>query len=96
MSELDPLQLVVLGGLVIGALFGGVAQATAFCSSGAILDLVRSGDGNRLRAWGLAAAVALLSSQLLLGFEIVDLRKSIYLTAPLIWRAVWRHMLELA
>lgn len=83
MSELDPLQLVVLGGLVIGALFGGVAQATAFCSSGAILDLVRSGDSNRLRAWGLAAAVALLSSQLLLGFEIVDLRKSIYLTAPL-------------
>ena len=83
MSDLEPLQLAVLGGLTIGVLFGGVAQATAFCSSGAILDLVRSGDGNRLRAWGLAAAVAILSSQFLLGFAIVDVRKSIYLTAPL-------------
>jgi uncharacterized protein len=83
MSDLEPLQIAVLGGLAIGALFGGIAQATAFCSSGAILDLVRSGDGNRLRAWGLAAAVAILSVQLLLGFAIVDVRKSIYLTAPL-------------
>lgn len=83
MSNLEPAQIVILGGLTIGVLFGGVAQTTAFCSSGAILDLVRSGDGNRLRAWGLAAAVAILSSQLLLGFEIVDLHKSVYLTNPL-------------
>lgn len=83
MSDLEPLRIAVLGGLTVGVLFGGVAQATAFCSSGAILDLVRSGDGNRLRAWGLAAAVAILSSQLLLEFAIVDVRKSIYLTAPL-------------
>lgn len=83
MSDLEPLQLSLTGGLMIGVLFGGVAQATAFCSSGAILDLVRDGDSNRLRAWGLAAAVAILSGQLLLGFSIVDVRKSIYLMAPL-------------
>ena len=83
MTQLEPAQLVVLGGLIIGALFGGVAQATAFCSSGAILDLVRNGDGNRFRAWGLAAAIAVLSSQLLLAFAIVDVRKSVYLTALL-------------
>jgi hypothetical protein len=64
-------------------LFGGVAQATAFCSSGAILDFVRSGDGNRLRAWLLAMAVAIFSTQMLLGFEVVDLRKAVYLIAPL-------------
>lgn len=83
MTELEPLQLALLGGLIIGALFGGIAQATAFCSSGAILDLVRDGNGNRLRAWGLAAAVAIFSTQLLLRFVIVDVRKSIYLTVPL-------------
>jgi len=83
MSDLEPLQIAVLGGLAIGAVFGGIAQATAFCSSGAILDLVRSGDGNRLRAWGLAAAVAIFSTQLLLAFAVVDVRKSIYLTTPL-------------
>ena len=83
MGEWEPAQLAVLGGLTIGLLFGGVAQATAFCSSGAILDVIRSGDGNRLRAWLLAMAVALLSTQLLLGFEVMDVRKAVYLTAPL-------------
>lgn len=81
--ELEPSQLALLGGLVIGLVFGAVSQATAFCSSGAILDLVHKGNGDRLRAWGLAAAVAILASQFLLGFGIVDLRKSIYITAPL-------------
>lgn len=83
MGEWEPAQLAVGGGLVIGLLFGAVAQATAFCSSGAVLDVVRSGDANRLRAWCLAPAVAIPSGQVLLGFEIVDLRKSVYLAAPL-------------
>ena len=83
MGQWEPTQLATLGGLAIGMLFGGVAQATAFCSRGAILDFVRSGDGNRLRAWLLAMAVAILSAQILLGFEVVDLRKAVYLTAPL-------------
>ncbi len=83
MGQWEPAQLATLGGLAIGMLFGGVAQATAFCSSGAILDFVRSGDGNRLRAWLLAMAVAICSTQMLLGFEVVDLRKAVYLTAPL-------------
>lgn len=83
MGQWEPTQLATLGGLAIGMLFGGVAQATAFCSSGAILDFVRSGDGNRLRAWILAMAVAILSAQLLLGFEVLDVRRAVYLTAPL-------------
>lgn len=83
MGQWEPAQLATLGGLAIGMLFGGVAQATAFCSSGAILDFVRSSDGNRLRAWLLAIAVAIFSTQMLLGFEMVDLRKAVYLTAPL-------------
>ncbi len=83
MGQWEPTQLATLGGLAIGILFGGVAQATAFCSSGAILDFVRSGDSDRLRAWLLAMAVAILSAQILLAFEVVDLRKAVYLTAPL-------------
>ena len=83
MGQWEPAQLAAFGGLAIGMLFGGVAQATAFCSSGAILDYVRSGDGNRLRAWLLAMAVAIFSTQMLLGFEVVDLRNAVYLTAPL-------------
>jgi uncharacterized membrane protein YedE/YeeE len=64
-------------------LFGGFAQATAFCSSGAILDVVRKGNSNRLRAWGVALAVAVLASQLLFAFGDADLTRSIYLATPL-------------
>jgi hypothetical protein len=35
MSGLEPVQLAILGGLTIGS----IAQATAFCRSGAFLDL---------------------------------------------------------
>ncbi|MBN9598140.1 MAG: YeeE/YedE family protein [Afipia sp.] len=81
--ELAPLQLALWGGLALGVMFGAVAQATAFCSSGAITDWVRDGDSNRLRAWGLAAAVAIFASQLMIGFGILSLDKSMYLAAPL-------------
>jgi uncharacterized membrane protein YedE/YeeE len=83
MSTLEPAQLLIFGGLVLGLLFGSFAQATAFCSSGAILDVVRKSNSNRLRAWGVALAVAVLASQLLFVFGGVDLTKSIYLATPL-------------
>lgn len=83
MTALEPAQLLIFGGLVLGLLFGSFAQATAFCSSGAILDVVRKGNSNRLRAWGVALAVAVLVSQILFVFGGVDLTKSIYLATPL-------------
>lgn len=83
MSTLEPAQLLIVGGLVLGLLFGSFAQATAFCSSGAVLDVMRKGSSNRLRAWGVALAVAVLVSQLLFAFGGVDLTRSIYLATPL-------------
>lgn len=83
MSTLEPAQLLIVGGLVLGLLFGSFAQATAFCSSGAVLDVMRKGNSNRLRAWGVALAVAVLVSQLLFAFGGVDLTRSIYLATPL-------------
>lgn len=83
MGDWEPAQLSILGALAIGVIFGGVAQATSFCSSGAFLDLLRERDGNRLRAWLLAMATAVLAAQLLLGFGVVELRKAVYLTTPL-------------
>jgi uncharacterized membrane protein YedE/YeeE len=82
-TALEPAQLVLLGGFTLGLLFGGFAQATAFCSSGAILDVMHKGDGNRLRAWGVALAVAVLATQLVAVFGGVNLSASIYLASPL-------------
>ncbi len=70
---------------VLGALFGATAQRTNFCAMGALSDVVFVGDWNRFRAWMLAIAVAVLASQGLELFEIVDLGGSIYRSTNLGW-----------
>jgi uncharacterized membrane protein YedE/YeeE len=77
--------LVALLGLGLGLVFGATAQRTNFCTMGAISDMVFIGDLNRLRAWMLAIAVAVLGSQALHVLGAVDLGGSIYLMPALGW-----------
>ncbi len=85
MSELTPTMIVGIGGLVIGLIFGAVVQRTNFCTMGSISDLVLMGDGRRFRAWVLAIAVAIIGTQILSFGGIVNIDKSIYLTANFGW-----------
>jgi uncharacterized membrane protein YedE/YeeE len=73
------------GGLLIGFAFGAIAQATNFCTMGAISDVMTLKDWRRLRAWLLAAGTALLGAQLLQWGGAVDLSLSMYLSARLNW-----------
>ena len=73
------------GGLLIGFAFGAIAQATNFCTMGAISDIMNLRDWRRLRAWLLAAATAILGAQLLQWIGAVDLSLSMYLSARLNW-----------
>lgn len=77
--------LVPLCGFVIGLIFGGTAQRTHFCTMGGIADLVTMGDSARFRAWMLAAAVAMIGSQILWSAGLIDLSGAIYRTANLGW-----------
>lgn len=70
---------------LLGGLFGATAQRTNFCTMGALSDVVFIGDWNRFRAWMLAIAVAMVSSQGLELFEAVDLSSSIYRSVNLGW-----------
>ena len=85
MSELAASTLVGLGGFTVGLVFGATAQRTNFCTMGGISDYVLMGDGRRLRAWVLASAVAIVGTQLLGLNGLIDLGKSIYLTANFGW-----------
>ncbi len=85
MSELSATTIAGIGGLVLGLVFGATAQRTNFCTMGAISDLVLMGDARRFRSWLLAIAVAMLGSQALHVAGLVDLDKSIYLTANFGW-----------
>lgn len=85
MSGLTPVMIVGIGGLVIGLVFGAVVQRTNFCTMGSISDLVLMGDGRRFRAWVLAIAVAIIGTQILSFGGIIEIDKSIYLTANFGW-----------
>ena len=78
MSEWTPGLWAAFGGLLLGIVFGGAIQLTNFCAMGGISDRVLMGNGNRLRAWFLAVAVAIAGAQALQYLGFVDLSKSIY------------------
>src|SRR5262245_65758446 len=52
---------------------------------GGVSDRVLMGDGRRLRAWLLAAAVAIVGTQALAGLGLIELPKAIYQTPSLGW-----------
>jgi hypothetical protein len=85
MEEMPIGTIVALLGFGLGGVFGATAQRTNFCTMGAISDMVFMGNWNRFRAWMLAIATAMLVSQGMHVFGVVDLGESIYLTTNLGW-----------
>jgi uncharacterized membrane protein YedE/YeeE len=76
---------LALGGLLIGLVFGAVVYRTNYCAMGSLSDIYNFKDYRRLRAWILAAATALLGTQLLHRAGIVPLEQSMYLAPTLNW-----------
>ena len=76
---------LAIGGLAIGIFFGFVVQRTNFCTMGGISDMLTFGDTRRFRAWVFATAVAIVGAQALAAAGVVDLAKSMYMSATLDW-----------
>ena len=85
MDSLPTPTLLAFCGLFIGVVVGAVARSARFCTFGAIEDRVLMGDSRRVRAWGLAIAVAMIAVQLLNATGIVPLEESFYLSADFGW-----------
>ena len=85
---MSPAALAAGAGFVIGLLFGASVQRTGFCLTRALHGAWLSGDLLKLRAFALAAAVALIGSQLLHAAGVVDLGRSLYFTPGLPWLAL--------
>ena len=62
---------------IIALILGVVASKTNFCTMGAVSDLVNMGDANRLRAWILAATVALIGVVVLETLGMVNLSSTL-------------------
>ncbi|GAU83224.1 YeeE/YedE family protein [Bosea sp. BIWAKO-01] len=83
-----PTWAVTLIGVVIGAACGFTARRARLCSFGAIEDAWMGGDTRRLRIFGLALAVALLGTQLLVGLGWLSPRLSTYVPSALPWLSI--------
>src|SRR5512144_2598408 len=77
---LDPTALTFAFGLLAGGVLGVAGRAGRFCTLAMLEDAFFGSDVRRLKSFALAAAVALLGTQALAAFGIVDLSRSIYLT----------------
>jgi hypothetical protein len=82
---MTPAALSLWAGFAIGLVFGATGQRTGFCLTRALYGLWITGDGNKLRAFALALAVAVVGTQALDAAGLVDLRRSIYLSTGFSW-----------
>ena len=76
---------VAWGGLILGLVFGAVANRTNFCTMGAVSDVVNMGSWGRMRMWLLAVAVAILGTYALQATGQIDLAKSFYVRPNVTW-----------
>jgi len=80
---LNPSTIAFACGLAAGAVLGIAGRAGRFCTLAMLEDAFFGSDTRRLKSFALAAAVALLATQMLAALGIVDLSRSIYLTASI-------------
>ena len=85
-SELSGLiQQVLWASFALAVVFGAVAQRTQFCTMGAVADIVNIGDWSRMRMWALAAGVAVIGFNAMVGLGWIEARNSFYAEPRLIW-----------
>lgn len=83
-----PPILIMLGGVLIGAACGFTVRRARLCSFVAIEDVWIGGDTRRLRIFGLALAVSLAGTQLLVLTGVMRPDLSTYLPATLPWLSI--------
>jgi hypothetical protein len=76
---MDPAQIAILSGLVIGLIYGAIGLLSGFCMMSSLRGWWADGDSRLVRTYALAIGVAIAASQLLAARGTVDLGKSIYL-----------------
>jgi uncharacterized membrane protein YedE/YeeE len=64
--------VLALGGLVVGILFGALAQRSRFCLRAATLEVAHGTLGPKLAVWLFTFSTALIATQLLIVFALFD------------------------
>ena len=69
-------QTALVGGLVLGLVFGVFAQRSRYCTRSAVLSAMGEGDLKPLATWAAGFAVAILAVQVLLGADMIDVAET--------------------
>ncbi|MGL4495256.1 MAG: YeeE/YedE family protein [Beijerinckiaceae bacterium] len=69
-------SVLAVAGLMIGVLFGALAQRSRFCLRAAVIEFSRGRLGPKLAVWLLAFATALASAQALIGLGWLDVAQA--------------------
>src|ERR1700735_5850539 len=72
-------NIVVGSGLLIGVAYGAVGLLSGFCLLSSLRGWWADGDSRLVRTFALALAVAVIATQSLAGYGVIDLSKSVYL-----------------
>lgn len=78
-------QQVLWAALALGFGFGAIAQRTHFCTMGAVADVVNIGDWTRMRMWAMAAGLAILGFNAMVGLGWVKAANTVYAAPALLW-----------
>ena len=76
---LSEAQAAALVGLIGGIALGLAARIGRFCTLGAIEDALYSSDDRRLRMWGVAVGVAIVTTHLAMSAGLLDGSRTVYL-----------------
>ena len=76
-SFLEAQSFFLWSTFIIAIILGVVVNKTNFCTMGAVSDLVNMNDSSRLRAWVLAATVALIGVVILETFGMVNVSSTL-------------------
>jgi uncharacterized protein len=76
---MDSNNIVILGGLAIGLVYGSIGLVSGFCLMSSLRGWWAEGDSRLVRTYALAMGTAIASTQILAACGLVDLGKSIYL-----------------
>ncbi len=79
------IQVVLWGGLALGMALGAVAQATRFCTMGALADWFSYGGTARLMMWVLAVAVAAVGTLILIDIGWLDATRTVAWSDRFLW-----------
>jgi len=82
---MPPAIIELSTGLMLGAAIGAAVLLTNFCALGGIADILFAKDWRRLRAWILAAGIAIVGAHVLDATGAIQLDRAVTLAPYILW-----------